>query len=595
MDYSGLRTKDIAATPHCLNLSRAKGRYRQGLRVATCLSLFAAALFVSCSQEPGKNRGTGGLLDVAGAVGLDFVHDPGVDGTYFEPESIGSGGAFFDYDNDGDQDIYLVTGRQHDGKQPQAAWSKNQLYRQNQDGTFTNVTKESGLGDTGFGMGVAVGDIENDGDLDVYITNYGPDQLYENLGDGTFRNITESAGIKSERWACSSTFVDYDLDGFMDIFVVNYMQIDSTIRCTDRSGRLEYCGPGNYPGTADILYKNNGDRTFTDVSLSSRIGIPERPGLGVVAADFNLDGYPDIYVANDGEENALWSNRKDGTFTDLALPLGTAVNRLGTREAGMGIAVGDVTGKLTLDILVTHVEGESNTLYLNHGVLGFEDAAEAAGFERMDMLPYTGFGVGLVDLDLDSHLDIVIGNGRIKRLPGVYTEGDALWTAYSEPNLIFEGQGGGRFNNVSCEYPEYAGPVETTRGLAFADYDDDGDIDFLVNSIGCKARLYRNEIRRKGNWLTLTLFDPDLNRIAIGARVVLASGTRQLSGQVIPGYSFLSSNDFRIHFGLGQLQAIEKATVYWPGGFVEEFKDIAVNQHGRLEKGKGKAVANPEN
>jgi hypothetical protein len=553
----------------------------------------AAVLAFACSPGEAEKSSVahGDLLDVTQEAGIDFVHDAGENGSYFIPEQVGSGCAFFDYDNDGLQDIYLINARTHDASQPPGAWSQNQLYRQRQGGTFVNVTEESGLGDTGFGMGVAVGDLDNDGDLDVYVTNYGADQLYQNQGNGTFLNVTKAAGIKNERWGCSATFVDYDLDGYLDIFVANYLRIDPTITCTDRSGRPEYCGPEFQPAAADVLYKNNGDGTFTDVSFSSRIGLPERRGLGVVACDFNFDGYPDLYVANDGDENTLWTNRKDGTFIDHAMPLGVAVNRLGAREAGMGIAVGDVTGKLTPDIFVTHLDGESNTLYLNHGLLGFEDASAAAGFERMDMLSYTGFGVGLVDLNLDANLDLVIGNGRVKRRPGVYTQGDSFWQAYAEPNLIFEGLGGGKFQNASTYYPQFSGPVESSRGVAFADYDNDGDVDFLVTNCGGRARLYKNELARKGNWLSLTMFDPKLNRVVNGTRVILTAGNKKLAGEVMPGYSFLCSNDYRIHFGLGQLDAMDKATVHWLGGGVEEFTGIPINQHVKIEKGKGAAVA----
>lgn len=555
-----------------------------------CLILI---LGFSCAQEEIIRTGSQGgeLVDVTQAVGIDFVHDPGFDGRYSIEESTGSGCGFFDYNNDGYLDIYLVNGRRHDGSQPREAWSKNQLYRQIPDGTFENVTEESGLGDTGYGMGVAVGDIDNDGNLDVYVTNFGADQLYRNLGDGTFKNVTGDAGIKNENWGVSATFVDYDLDGSLDIFVVNYLDVDPSVGCMDRSGRAEFCGPSAHPGVSDILYHNNGDGTFTDVSVATRIGLPVLRGLGVVAADFNFDGYPDIYVSNDTEENLMWLNQKDGTFADLAPPLGTAVNRLGAKEAGMGIAVGDVTGRLTPDIFVTHIDGESNTLYLNHGMLGFEDATEPAGFERMDMVRCTGFGVGLVDLNLDAKLDLVIGNGRIKRRLGVYTEADSFWQAYGESNVIFLGQGGGRFKNVSSDFPEFSGPVEMTRGVAFADYDNDGDMDILVNSCGVRARLYRNELERTDNWLSLTMFDPELNRISIGTRVILTAGNQQMVGTVIPGYSFLASNDDRIHFGLGDLDHIDKATVHWTGGGVEEFVNIAVNLHMRLEKGKGKAIA----
>ncbi|HQU73009.1 MAG: CRTAC1 family protein [Calditrichaeota bacterium] len=560
------------------------------------LSLLAILLtLIACGKSPEKPAdGFGGeLKDISAQAGISFHHDAGENGSYFIPEQVGSGVALFDADNDGDIDIYLVNARSHDGSQPPGQWSRNQFFRQEGEGRFVNATAESGLGDQGFGMGAAAGDYDNDGDLDLYLTNYDEDQLFQNQGDGTFRNVTTEAGIRNPRWGCSATFIDYDRDGFLDIFVANYLQIDSTITCTDRSGRPEYCGPDFQPAAPDVLFRNNGDGTFSDVSFASRIGLTERRGLGVVAADFNFDGYPDLYVANDGDENTLWINRKDGSFVDQGLPMGVAVNRLGAREAGMGIAIGDVSGRLTQDILVTHLEGESNTLYLNQGLMGFEDASQKADLERMELLSYTGFGVGLADLNLDANLDLVIGNGRVKRLPGVYETGEKFWSGYAEPNLVFEGLGGGRFRNVSAAFPEYSAPVETSRGLAFADIDNDGDIDFLVSNCGGPARLYRNDLQRKGNWVMLTLYDPALKRVVNNSRVLLSAGGKKMSAEVIPGYSYLSSNDHRVHFGLGEIQSIDKITVTWLGGAVEDFTELAVNRHLTLEKGKGKAVETP--
>ncbi|RME29286.1 MAG: VCBS repeat-containing protein, partial [Candidatus Zixiibacteriota bacterium] len=322
----------------------------------------------------------GGIFpDITARVGLRFVHNPGVDGSYYMPESIGSGGAFLDYDNDGDLDIYLINGNWHGEQAASRPPLRNRLFRQEARGTFVDVTEASGLGDTGYGMGVAVGDIDNDGDVDVYITNVGPDKLYRNNGDGTFTDISATAGIANPEWGCSAVFFDYDLDGFLDIYVTNYVAYDPTVVCTDRAGRPDYCGPGGFDGTPDVLYHNNGDGTFTDVSVASGIAAGASKGLGVVSADFNEDGYPDLYVANDGEPNHLWINRKNGTFVDRAPELGAAVNEMGQAEAGMGIALGDINGDLYPDLFVTHLRTETNTLYRSLGGRGFADETTAAG------------------------------------------------------------------------------------------------------------------------------------------------------------------------------------------------------------------------
>ncbi len=554
--------------------------------VALCLIL---GLF-NCTRTEKENifdpPSANALTEVTQAAGIHFVHDPGVDSSYFFPECMGPGSAFFDYDNDGDQDIYFINGGNHTAKQPEHQ-SRNRLFRQEADGRFTDVTEESLLGDTGYGMGVAVGDIDNDGDLDVYLTNYGPDALYLNNGNGTFTNITRPAGVDNPYWGCSVIFFDYDLDGFLDIYVTNYVDLDPSVQCTDPAGRPEYCGPETYPGMADILYHNNGNGTFTDVSLKSRIGQVKKKGLGVVATDVNDDGYPDVYVANDGEENLLWINQKDGTFRDQALLLGVAVNQLGKPEAGMGIALGDANRDERLDFFITHFDGESNTLYQNGGLMGFQDVTRESGLETFDILPYTSFGVGFADLDLDGFLDIIIGNGRVARASRPVQDTHDYWAPYGEPNLIFRGTGNGRFENVSTQYPSFCQLRETTRGVAFADIDNDGDMDILLNNCGGPARLYRNDLDKKGNWLMITAYDPALKRIPVGTKITVIAQNIRLLHQVNPGYSYLCSNDYRVHFGLGAVQKIDRILVEWPGNKKEVFTGVKVNQHITLRKGSG--------
>jgi len=526
------------------------------------------------------------FTDITVRSKLNFLHNPGVDGSYFMPESIGSGGAFLDYDNDGDLDIYLINGARHDTMNGENLPLKNRLFRQEGDGTFVDVTEPSGLGDTGYGMGVAVGDIDNDGDVDVYVSNYGPDVLYRNNGDETFTDISKAAGIANPHWGCSVVFFDYDLDGFLDIYVTNYVAYDTTAVCTDRGGRLDYCGPAGFSGTTDVLYRNNGNGTFTDVSVASGIAKLSSKGLGVVAADLNGDMYPEVYVANDGEPNFLWINRQDGTFENRALVLGAAVNALGRPEAGMGIAMGDIDNDKDLDLFLTHLRGESNTFYRNSSVHGFQDDTSPTGLAGPSM-PLTGFGTGFFDYDHDGDLDLAVVNGRVTRGP-LLTDTDPpdYWDHYAEPNLLFENDGRGRFRDVSGLGASFCTDIENSRALAFGDVDNDGDIDLLVTNGGGQARLYRNDVPEKGHWLMIRAFDPNLRRDAVGAEITVVVGEKRLVRLIAPGYSYLCTNDPRAHFGLGASSAVDEILVRWPDGKRETFPGVAADQIITLTKGQ---------
>ena len=518
---------------------------------------------------------------------LHFVHNPVVDSSYYMPESIGSGGAFLDFDNDGDLDIYLVnTAWRGEPGLIDRPWT-NRLFRQDSEMTFVDVTESSGLGDAGYGMGVAVGDIDNDGHVDVYVTNYGPDALYRNKGDGTFTNITQSAGIDNPVWGASATMLDYNLDGFLDIYVANYVLYDTTVTCGYRDERPDYCDPSVFPGIPDKLLRNDGDGTFTDVSQSAGIAKGAGNGLGVVSADFNGDHYPDIYVTNDMEANELWINQRDGTFRDEALMRGVALNGMGQVEASMGIAAGDIDGNETLDMFLTHIEYETNTLYRSNEAASFQDRTIGSGLANIS-LGYTGFGVGFFDYDHDGDLDLALANGRIIR--GGVLGGDGstnYWDEYAEPNLLFENVGNGRFRDASDRGGLFTSRIETSRGLAFGDVDNDGDIDLLVMNEGGRARLYRNEVPGKGHWLMLRAVDPALRRDAIGAVVTVTMDGRRSPRQVTAGYGFLSGHDMRVHFGLGSAVAVDKIEVLWPGGVRELFSVDSVDQFITLEKGQG--------
>ncbi len=524
------------------------------------------------------------FTDITQESKLRFVHDPGVVGSYYAPEQLGSGGAFLDYDNDGDLDIYLVNGGQRGRDDPP---SRNHLFRQEENGTFVDVTDASGLGDTGYGMGVAVGDIDNDGDVDVYVTNVGPDALYRNEGNGTFTDISRVAGVGNPGWGTSAVFFDFDLDGFLDVYVANYAAFDTAETCTDPAGQPDYCGPKQLlRGLPDVLYRNNGDGTFSDVSIAAGVAGSRLTGLGVVSADFTGDGYADLYVANDGQPNHLWVNQRNGTFQDRALVLGVAVNAEGRAEASMGIGVGDINNDADLDLFITHLWGETNTLYRRFDS-SFQDDTFTAGLAGPSF-PYTGFGTGFVDYDHDGDLDLLVVNGGVKRRPLMTTREQAgYWAPYAQPNLVFENDGQGRFRDVSDMAPAFSNNVATSRGLAFGDIDNDGDIDFLVTNAGAEARLIRNDASDTGHWLMIRTIDPVLQRDAIGAEVIVVVGGQLLHRLITPGYSYLSSSDPRAHFGLGVATTVDKIVVTWPGGPTEMFRGAEADQVITLRKGQG--------
>lgn len=563
--------------------------------LSTPSALCIAVLLAACnwteterSQQSEPSRATF-FTDVTDEVGLRFLHHPGVDGSYFLPEVFGSGAAFLDYDNDGNLDIYLLNGSRHSNHAPGKAAPKNRLFRQNPKGTFEDVTDSSGLGDTGYGTGVAVGDIDNDGDADVYVTNYGPDTLYLNNGNGTFTEISKAAGIRNPEWGSSVLFFDYNLDGFLDIYVSNYVAFDPSRHCTDAAGRQDYCGPGGFSGVPDLLYRNNGDGTFTDVSVASGIAEAASKGLGVVSADFNDDLYPDLYVANDGEPNHLWTNQHNGTFQEEALIFGAALNELGRAEAGMGIALGDADNDADFDLFVTHLREESNTFYRNTGEYGFQDDTTSTALAGVS-LPYTGFGTGFVDYDHDGDLDLAVVNGRVIRGP-VLTNHDppGYWDPYAEPNLLFENKSG-RFADVSDQAGALCQQIENSRGLAFGDVDHDGDIDLLVTNDGGPARLLRNDVPEKGHWLLIRAIDPALRRDAIGAKIVVTVGSKQLLRTISPAYSYLCSNDPHAHFGLGRATVVDQIQVRWPDGEMDTYTGIEADRILTLKKGQSHVI-----
>ena len=473
------------------------------------------------------------------------------------PELMGGGLALFDYDNDADLDLIQVRfpppGRP-DGQAP------NRLFQQQPEGDFLDVTSASGLGDPGFGQGVAAGDADNDGYVDVFFTNYGADAFYLNGGDGTFLEATTRAGFGGEAWSSSAAFVDYDADGDLDLYVVHYIRYTG-LTCSDGSNAPEYCPPEHFQGTLDKLYNNRSDGRFSDISAASGIDSPGK-GLGVVCVDLSGDGWVDVFVANDADLNQLWINRGDGTFEDQAVARGVAVNAYGRAEASMGVTVGDVNADGHFDLFMTHLRDETNTLYLGQDRAMLADRTATSGFGTAD-LPYTGFGCGLFDLENDGDLDLALVNGRVTRgtvLPG--TDVGPFWSRYAEPNLLFRNDGRGQFSDVSPEAGSFTALAGVFRGLAFGDIDGDGATD-LATSSPHGIRLFRNKAPSSGtHWLAVRALTGE--RDAIGALVRIRAGNREITRLALAAYSYMSSSAPRAHFGLGEIDTIDAVEVRWP-------------------------------
>ncbi|HQR38693.1 MAG TPA: CRTAC1 family protein [Blastocatellia bacterium] len=507
------------------------------------------------------------FTETADAAGLRFAHANGASGRWYMPEIVGSGGGFLDYDNDGWLDAYLVQCGPLPGAADQTP-NPNRLFHNNGDGTFTDVTEASGAGDIGYGQGCAFGDVDNDGDVDIYCANVGPNRLYLNNGNGTFTDVTARAGVGDPGWSTSCAFADYDGDGYLDLYVVNYLEysFDKNVLCGARNNP-EYCGPDAYPGAPDVLYHNNGDGTFTDVTRKAGVSIDDPAqgkGLGIVWFDYDDDGDPDAFIANDSTASFLFRNNGDGTFRNVAVEAGCAFNERGMTEAGMGVDAGDVDRDGRLDIFVTHLNNETNTLYRNLGSGAFEDYTAASG-AGPPSLPMVGFGTGLLDFDNDGDLDVFVTNGRISRDP---TPRDPS-SPYSQPAQLLENNGAGRFADVSSKSGAFFQTVWVGRGTAFGDIDNDGDVDVLVMNNNQRAVLLKNEVGSQKHWITLKVLDRR-NRDAIGARVTVTAGDLVQVAEVRAGASYESQNDTRLHFGLGDHATVDRIQVRWRDGHVSD-------------------------
>jgi len=541
--------------------------------------------------------------DRAAEVGLVFQHRNGAQGRYLLPEIMGSGVALFDADGDGDLDAYLVQGGDLEpGAGAAGSPARDRLFRNELVETgelrFVDVTETSGIESTGYGMGVAAGDFDGDGRVDLYVTNLGPNQLWRNLGDGRFEDVTAATGADDPRWSVPATFFDYDGDGMLDLFVANYVDFNlgSHTLCTFGSGEPDYCSPKTYRAEPDRLFRNLGDGRFARTTERAGLATEFGNGLGAVPADLDLDGRLDLYVANDGTPNQMWMNRGGGRFENRALFGGSAVNRRGEAEAGMGIGAGDMDGDGDEDLYVTHITGETSTLYLNDGDGLFTDAGMPAGLDTPS-LPMTGFGTGWVDLDNDGDLDLLAVNGAVRRLDRARSGDAAAARAaagtdherrFGQPNQLFRNLGDGRFEEAS----PLGGPAftayEVTRGAAFGDVDNDGDTDVLITNNDGPARLLMNLVGQDGGWIGFRLLTADGKRDALGSVVHLTlNDGRVLMRRVRTAMSYASSSDPRVLLGLGDA-GVEDVRVSWLGGNEESFGPLAPRTYHELRQGKGR-------
>ena len=527
------------------------------------------------------------FVDAAAATGLAFTHDPGATGDYFLPEIMGSGAALVDMDNDGDLDVFLVQGA---GRSKTSRLFRNDLSASGAGRVprFTDVTTAAGVGLAAQGMGVAVGDYNNDGFIDLFVTTAGADVLYRNTGKGTFANVTAEAGVSDAAWSTGATFVDYDRDGHLDLFVTNYVDFTPAAnrRCADPSGARDYCHHRVYKPVPDRLYRNLGNGRFSDVTTASGVARAFGSGLGVVAGDYNADGWLDLYVANDAMPNQLWINRRNGTFVDQGFLSGAAVNASGSPEASMGIASGDYDVDGDEDLFVTNLVGETFVLYQNAGGL-FEDVRTRAGLGA-PTAAVTGFGTDWFDYDNDGWQDLFIANGAVSIVARQRGEP----RPYRFGNQLFRNNGAGRFvETTSMAGADLARP-DVGRGAAFGDVDNDGDVDVLVTSNGGAVRLLLNQHGAAQHWLMVQLEQAPRNRGAIGAWVGLErSGRSTQWRRVKTDGSYLSASDPRLHFGLGPSTAIGAVLVQWPDGVRERFTSgLGADRLLRLRRGAGAVV-----
>jgi hypothetical protein len=523
------------------------------------------------------------FTDITVPAGITFKHVASPEKRYIV-ESMSGGVALFDYDNDGDLDIYFVNSLSVDLVKSKSK-TRSELYRNDGDGKFTEVSVKAGVSDIGWGMGAAVGDYNNDGFEDLYVTCLGPDHLLQNNGNGTFTDVTDKAMVSDSRWSTGASFVDYDHDGDLDLFVANYVDFDINNlpefgqgkSCQYKSIPVQ-CGPRGLKGAGDSLFRNNGDGTFTDVSKQA--GVMDQNGfygLGVITSDFDDDGWVDIFVANDSTPNFHYKNNGDGTFKEIGFIAGTAVNENGSEQGSMGVTVGDYDHDGRFDLFVTNFDDEYNTLYHNGGKNSFTDLSYAAKVAAVS-LPYVGWGTKFFDYDNDGWVDLFVANGHVyPQLPG-----------YRQRRLLFKNNRDGTFTEVSAQFGAVLTDARVSRGVAFGDIDNDGDVDLVIGDLDGPPQVLRNDGGSANNSILIKTIGVKSNRSGIGARVKVVAGDLTQIDEVRSGDSYLSQSDLRLHFGLEKRTKVDTVEVRWPSGVVDKINGIGVNRVVTIKEGQGK-------
>jgi hypothetical protein len=554
-----------------------------------------ASLYMLAALDSSSPRASAvQFVDITEAAGIRFHHISAPEKKYIV-ESMSGGVALFDFDRDGCLDIYFTNSLTVDtASNPKS--SRSALYRGHCDGTFTDVTERAGVGYPGWAMGVLAADFDGDGWQDLYVTCLGPNRLYRNNGDGTFTDVTARAGVDDIRWSAGAALGDMDNDGNQDLFVTNYVDFKLNDLPTFGQGKFcQYrgipvqCGPRGLPGAGDSLFRNNGDGTFTDVTRKAGVSDPEgRYGLGVVWTDVDGDGWQDIYVANDSGPNFLYHNKRDGTFEEIGFLAGCAVGEDGNEQGSMGIAVGDYLHTGRFAFFVTNFADEYNALYRHDEPLLFTDVSFQSGVARV-MGPWVGWGTAFFDYDNDGWLDLMAVNGH------VYPQVDSIpvGSRYAQRILLFRNNGDGTFSEVAAQAGEALMVPRVSRGAAFGDIDNDGDIDVVINNLDGKPTVLRNEGGNRNHWINIRLRGEGRNPDALGARVKVVSGELVQWDEVRSGGSYISSSDLRLHFGLAHRERVDLLEVHWPGGTTERFRDIPANRFVTIEQGKGIARTEP--
>jgi len=559
-----------------------------------CVSLIACR---DNRPAPTADASVERFTDATAETRLDFIHVNGMTGQFYYPEIIAPGAALLDYDNDGDLDVFLPQGGSLDRHSASADESApgGQLFRNDleirPDGAarvrFTNVTGAAGIKATEYGMGAAVGDYDNDGCADLYVTALGRNHLYRNRCDGTFADVP-AAGVNDSGWSVSAAFLDFDRDGWLDLYVGHYLSWDPSMNtpCFGPSGKRVYCAPSVYLAQQSQLFHNNRDGTFTNMTTAAGMAAQFGPALGVTTADFNGDGWIDLYIANDGQENQLWINQRDGTFKDLALVAGAAWSDPGKAKAGMGVDAGDFDDDGDEDVFVTNLSGEGHDLYVNDGTGTFEPGSAAAGLKHPS-LPFTGFGTAWIDIDNDGWLDLLTVNGTVQRIDELVREHDP--TPLRQRKQLFRNLGNGRFEDLTARSGDAFGRADVGRGAAFGDIDNDGDTDVIVGNNNGPAQLLLNVTGSRNHWIGLRLVSANAagrTRDMIGARVaVIRDGLPTRRRRARSDGSFASANDPRVLVGLGPSTRQPRVRVTWPDGQTEEWANLPIDRYSTLTAG----------